>query len=164
MWTSGISRVYYGGIYMLKKEFEIRRLLNNNKYHLCVTYDLDSVKWSLYKKYDGWLEDGSKPIMTNLTHTEKDLMNFAKKHREYNANDFYIRTAISILIIEWVLIFGNCIFRSDILRGIILGMNICLFVLAIVSLILISHNQKVIDRELKEKWEELLKRYDRRDM
>lgn len=133
---------------MNKKILKARRLLDYNKYHLCVTFDGFNETWKLFEKYDGWMTDGSEPIMTSETNTEKELLKFARKHKEYKIIDFYMFLFI-IPFTMIILSFVNIKYHSELLRGIIYGFNICTWIIVLVDIFVTSKNYKVFDLELE---------------
>lgn len=133
---------------MNKKILKARRLLDYNKYHLCVTFNGFNETWKLFEKYDGWMTDGSEPIMTSETNTEKELLRFARKHKEYKIIDFYMFLLI-IPVTMVILSFVNINYHSELLRGIIYGFNICTWIIILVDVFVNSKNYKVFNLELE---------------
>ena len=145
---------------MLKNEGKIRRLLDYDKYHLNVTNDGVIVTWKLFEKYDGWMTDGSEPIMTSETNTEKELLKFAKKHKEYKIIDFYLFLFI-IPVIALILCFVNVKFHSELLRGIIYGFNICTLIIVIVDIFVSAKNNKIFNLEMEARMRRFFKRLEK---
>ena len=145
----------------LEKELEIRMLLDEKKYHLNTTVTFDefvgkTVDWKLFKKHDGWLTDGSKPIMSSETHTEEELLKFAKKHKEYKLVDFskmFLIVPIFTLFIAIV----NLFIDSEFMRGTILGLNIAVIFVCIIITFIINRNKEVLDLEFIEYFERICK-------
>lgn len=135
---------------MNKKIMKARRLLDYDKYHLNeeFVFGNKNTKWKLFEKYDGWMTDGSEPIMTSEKNTEKELLKFAKKHKEYKIIDFYMFLLI-IPIIALILSFINIKFHSELLRGITYGFNICTWIIVLVDIFVNSKNYKVFNLELE---------------
>jgi len=133
---------------MNKKILKARRLLDYNKYHLCVTFDGFNETWKLYEKYDGWMTDGSEPIMTSETNTEKELLKFARKHKEYKIIDFYMFLFI-IPFTMIILSFVNIKYHSELLRGIIYGFGICNWIIIFVDIYVSFKNNKVFNLEFE---------------
>ena len=86
-----------------KDEYKIRKWLGD-RYHLNteITFKEDKTKiekWKLFRVYPNWMTDGSEPIMTSKTHTDKELIEFAKKHRKYDLSiiDNIVFLALSYL-------------------------------------------------------------------
>lgn len=130
----------------LLKNYKIRKWLNG-RYHLTINYSIENgvfgvKKWELFKIYPGWLEDNSKPIMTDETHTYKELFKFAKKHRKYNSTTESISLTI-IAGINVVLCFSNFLFNSDILRGYVNGVNTVIIYISFVKMFILYHNEKI---------------------
>lgn len=146
---------------MNKKIMKARRLLDYDKYHLCETFDGFNETWKLFEKYDGWMHDGSEPIMTSETNTEKELLKFAKKHKEYKIIDFYMFLLI-IPITAVILSFVNIKFNSELLRGIIYGFNICTWIIVLVDIFVTTKNNKVFYREFEAQKRRFIKRLEKK--
>lgn len=128
--------------------WKIRRILGD-KYHLYQEFDGINEKWKLFRKHDGWLTDNSEPIMTSDTHTEKELLKFTKKHREYGVTEFYFMM-LPMPFIALALCFINLEFQNEYLRGIIAGMNIYTIFVAGVDMFVTNRNYKVFKLQQKE--------------
>lgn len=146
---------------MNKKILKARRLLDYNKYHLCVTFDGIIETWKLFEKYDGWMTDGSEPIMTSETNTEKELLRFAKKHKEYKIIDFYMFLLI-IPIIALILSFVNIKLNSELLSGMVYGFNICTWIIVLVDIYVSFKNNKVFNLELKARRRRLIRSLEKK--
>lgn len=135
---------------MNKKILKASRLLDYDKYHLYQESTLGSknTKWKLFEKYDGWMHDGSEPIMTSETNTEKELLKFAKQHKEYKIIDFYMFLLI-IPITSVILSFVNVKFHSELLRGIIYGFLICTWIIVLVDIFVTTKNNKLFHLEFE---------------
>ena len=135
---------------MNKKISKARRLLDYDKYHLNeeFVFGNKNTKWKLFEKYDGWMTDGSEPIMTSETNTEKELLKFARKHKEYKIIDFYMFLLI-IPFVAVILGFVNIKYHSELLRGIIYGFNICTWIIIFVDIYVSFKNNKVFNLELE---------------
>lgn len=136
------------------KEKEIRKLLGN-RYHLGVTYDGKITTWSLFKKYENgdliYYSNDNKAIMTSETHTVEELYEFAKKHHKIDEHFFMSRLNITIACINIILIIINIIFlKSDIIRGIIFGVDIIIVIDCMVAHIIWNKNWNVGMLELEE--------------
>ncbi len=70
-----------------KKFYKIQEMLDYEEYHLNIDFmfnefEYDYTKWKLFKKYDGWLNDGSEPLMSSDNTSVDELYKFVKKHRK----------------------------------------------------------------------------------
>lgn len=148
---------------MNKKILKARRLLDYDKYHLYQELNLGSenIKWKLFEKYDGWMHDGSEPIMTSETNTEKELLKFARKHKEYKIIDFYMFLLI-IPVTMVILSFVNINYHSELLRGIIYGFNICTWIIVLVDIFVTEKNNKVFSLELKARRRRLIRSLEKK--
>lgn len=151
----------------LKNEYKIRRWLGD-RYLLNteITFKKDKTKiekWKLFRVYPGWMEDNSKAIMTSETHTDKELMKFAKKHRKY---DLSMLDNITFIIIAWlnlVLVIFNIFIKNKYLAGFYWGINFLIIITSIVKLIFIEKNSKVTNLEFKERMDIFLKKENIKD-
>ena len=143
----------------MKKELEIRQLLDYKEYHLYTStkFELNEkiTTWKLFKKYDGWIGDGSKPIMTSETHTEEELLEFAKKHKEYKLVDF-LKMFLIVPIFTLIMCVVNLFVSSNFMSGLIWGLNIATFLICIIARFISKQNEKVWDLEFKEYLERVL--------
>ena len=135
---------------MLKNEYKIRRMLDYKKYHLLTGDKM----WALYRKYedfDLYMSPDNKPIMTSETHSEKDLLKFAKEHYIYNFAISASLFRIFLCIIN--LLLGLIAFRlkNDILIGVTYGINIVVILSGIFELFISIRNYKIEMKEIKEK-------------
>lgn len=151
----------------MKDEYKIRRWLDN-RYHLNTekTFKEDKFEiesWKLFQVHPNWMTDGSKPIMTSETHTDKELMKFAKKNKIYNLN---ISQSFVLVIIAWInvliSIINSIFLSSTFIRGFMYGINFVIFISSIINSILLSHNRKINDKEFKEKMKFLEENYKKR--
>lgn len=145
----------------MKKETKIRQLLDYKEYHLNtrVTFELGETKttWKLFKKYDGWIGDGSEPIMTSETHTEEELYQFVKKHKRYYLTDF-IRFLLIIPIFTLIMCVINIFINNDVLREIIWGLEIATILMVIIETFIVIRNGNVQKLEFKEYLERVYKK------
>ena len=74
----------------------------------------------------------------------------------YNITSLYDRVFYILLIVIWSLIFINFKINSSYLDGIIIGMDIALFVLMFSNMILHKKNFKLVKREYEEDMKELI--------
>lgn len=129
---------------------KVRRLLDYKKYHLCEEYNGIDSKWKLYEKYETWMEDGSGPIMTSETHTEEDLIKFAKEHRTYKFIDICKVLTITSLI-NLVILILSIVIQNKYLQTIIAGSHLCIILLSVIVGIMDTKNFKVNCLESKAK-------------
>ena len=139
-------------------EWKIRRLLNDDRYSLQCEYDEEGknvVNWKLYKKYKK-TNLSNCPIMSSDTFTEKELHKFAKKHRKYGINTLYDRVFYILLIIVWLFILINLKLDSTYLSGIIMGIDISVFILMFTNWSIQNRKYKLQIKEHEEDIKELL--------
>lgn len=135
---------------MNKKLNKARRLLDYKKYHLCEEYNGIDSKWKLFEKYETWMDDGSKPIMTSETHTEEDLIKFAKEHRTYKFVDI-CKVLVIISLVNLVILILGIVTKNGYLRNLVTGSHLCIILLSIIVGIMDAKNFKVNCLELKAK-------------
>lgn len=139
-------------------EWKIRRLLNDDRYSLDCEYDEEGkrvIGWKLYKKYKKTnLSD--PPIMTSDTCSNKELLKYAKKHRNYGVNTLYDRVFYVLLAIIWSIIFINFKLESTYLDGIVIGIDIALFILVFTNWFIQNKKFKLRVKEHEEDIKELL--------
>lgn len=147
---------------MKKDMFKIERMLGEN-YHLCeeCKWNEDKLEetWKLFAKYSGWIDDGSKPIMTSETHTYEDLYNFAKEHNVWNCDLVIGKVSMVIMTIILIIAVLNCFWNNAELRGFILGVNIFGIAISISRLVISNHNWKISKLKFKER----MKRYEKKE-
>lgn len=140
----------------MKKELKIRRLLGNN-YHLWVNLKEDGTcKWKLYRKYsdkDLYFSKFNKAIMTSEDSTEKDLLKFAKKNREYDYSEIEGCVDFTISLIMCILAVINLFLKSNTMAIIIISTSIHIF---IKSLIRMDVNDKKFNNNMKRLKEEAI--------
>lgn len=145
---------------MKKDMFKIRRMLGEN-YHLYeeCKWNEDKLEetWKVYAKYSGWIDDGSKPIMTSETHTYEDLYKFAKEHNVWNCDLMIGKVTIVINIITIFIAVLNCFLNNKELRGFIWGTIIFSLIMSFTRLIISNHNWKIS----KLKFKEGMKKYEK---
>ena len=143
-----------------KDEWKIRRWLGD-RYHLNteVTFKQDTKKietkiesWKLFRVYPGWMEDNSKAVMTSETHTDKELIKFAKKNRIYDLRLSYPKMFV---IISWlnvfILIINSLLFKSALITGFYYGICFVIIITSIIHLKFLNHNSKIEVKEFEEK-------------
>lgn len=141
----------------MKNEYKIRKWLGN-RYHLNVSLSgnhLENVEWRLFRKYDGWINDGSKAIMTNETHSEEELYKFAKKHRQFDEGKCMIRIIQINAFLAMILSIINIYFNSEKLKIFFFGMEFVIITTAISMFFIYNYNLKVDKLELKELFKKL---------
>lgn len=140
---------------MKNRERKIRKLLGD-KFHLCISYEnsLDDPKWSLYRNYVDskvYFSNDNKIIMSSETNTIDDLYEYAKEHHQI---DEHFIMSKSNVIIAWIFmlitIINIILFKNDILRGFIFGVDIMIIFYSILSYIIWNKNWKVRMLELRE--------------
>ncbi len=136
----------------MKNENKIREYLGD-KYHLNVTLggdQLEKISWKLFKKYEGWMNDGSKPIMTSDINTDEELFDFAKKHRRYNEGKIIGITNVWISLIALLLVVLGIILKNRNIQCIGQGMNIAAIISCTIKYIISEYNFKVSKMEFVE--------------
>ena len=89
---------------------KIYKYYDINEYHICRTLDCDGGKWALYKKYEGWLTDNSKPIMTSDEYSDQDLLKFLKKHRTIDMGVVFNKISMCVCQFNLILCLLNILF------------------------------------------------------
>ena len=143
----------------MKNEYKIRKWLGN-RYHLNVSLSgnhLENVEWKLFRKYDGWMNDGSEAIMTNETHSEEELYKFAKKHRQFDTERCLIKLLVLNAFLGMILSVINIYFDNEELRMFFYGIEFVIFTTTIPMFFIFNHNLKVDELELKELFKSLIK-------
>lgn len=131
---------------MLKKESKIRRLLGKN-YHLNSS---TTGEWRLYKKYDDfekYMSSQNKPIMTNKTNTEKDLLKFAKGTRKIDERIARCGIRVITTAIVVILSFVNFKLKSKLMSSMILGIDVVVLLDILFQTIIDGHNLKASYQE-----------------
>lgn len=140
----------------MKNEFKIRRLLGNN-YHLGTELKEDGTyAWKLYRKYESndlYFSKFNKAIMTSEDSTEKDLLKFAKKNREYDYSKIEGCVDFIISLVMCILAGINLFFKSHTMVIIIISISIHIF---IKSLIRKDVNDKKFNNDMKRLKEEAI--------
>lgn len=150
-----------------KDEYKVRRWLGD-RYHLNVeiTFLEDKTKiesWKLFRVYPGWMKDNSGAIMTSETHTDKDLMKFAKKHRKYDLSLLDNMTFVVIAYLNLALVILNAWIRNKYLVGFTYGIEFVIIITCIIKFIFIEKNSKVSALEFKERVDIILKKENIKD-
>ena len=151
----------------MKNEDKIRKWLGN-RYHLNVELtfleDKTSIeKWKLFKVYEGWMHDNSDAIMTSETHTEEELFKFAKEHRRYDLSIVGSKAMSVVAFFNLILVFLNIWFRTNFIRGFVWGVDFTIVVVCFVKMFYLKKNEKVEEKEFREKMEAIFKRENIKD-
>ena len=151
----------------MKNEDKIRTWLGD-RYHLNteITFKEDKTiieKWKLFKVYEGWMTDNSDAIMTNETHTEEELFKFAKEHRKYDLNIVGSKAMSIVAFLNLILVFLNIWFRTNFIDGFVWGVDFTILVVCLVKMIYLKKNEKVEEKEFREKIEAIFKRENIKD-
>lgn len=151
----------------MKDEYKIRKWLGD-RYHLNteITFKEDKTKiesWKLFRVYPSWMTDGSEAIMTSETHTDKELMNFAKKHRKYDLSMVDNMTFIVIAHFNFILVILSFFLGSKCLLGFSIGIDFVIIITCIIKDIFINKNSKVSKLEFKERVDMFLKKENIKD-
>lgn len=131
-----------------KKYNKIRKYLGND-YHLYEEYP--SKKWKLFLKYDGYLYDGSEPIMTSDNYTYEELYKFAKKHKTYDSETIILRVFLIISILLMILSIINIFLNSVYIRGFINGADFMIIVAGVCCINITNHNIYVLNLKIEER-------------
>lgn len=150
-----------------KDEYKIRRWLGD-RYNLNteITFKEDKTKiekWKLFRVYPGWMEDNSGAIMTSETHTDDDLIKFAKKHRKYDLSMVDNTIFVIMSYLNFFTIILNVWIKNKYLAGFYWGINFLIIITSIVKLIFIEKNSKVTNLEFKERMDIFLKKENIKD-
>lgn len=133
---------------MNKKEIKlmrkIRKMLGYKEYHLCEAYEQGYTSWKLYKTYEGWLTDNSKPILTNENTTLEELYEFAKKRYVPDLGTTFSNICMIILIINCISAYINCYLQISFLRGVILTIDLMVFLFQLVRLAIAEKKCKIL--------------------
>lgn len=140
---------------------KVRRLLDYKKYHLCEEYNGIDSKWKLFEKYETWMEDGSGPIMTSETHTEEDLIKFAKEHRTYKFIDIS-KTLVIISLANLAILILGIVLKNGYLQVLVTGSELCLVLISIIVGLMVSRNFKVYFLETKARVKREIARAERK--
>ncbi len=143
------------------KVWKVRKLLDYKKYHLYV----DNLnEWKLFRKYDDWnayIDPNNKPILDSEHNTFKELMEFAKKHKEYNMYDLWNKFTNVLLILMWIS-WTIQLFIKEFLY-ITLTIQAIFFIFMIMHTKLDNHNWKLKKEEMNELFKEIEDKYDEKN-
>ncbi len=140
---------------------KVRRLLDYKKYHLYEEYNGIDSKWKLFEKYETWMEDGSGPIMTSETHTEEDLIKFAKEHRTYKFIDIS-KILVIISFANLLFLILGAVLKNGYLRILVTGSNLCIILMSIIVGLMDYRNFKVDFLETKARVKREIARAERK--
>lgn len=135
----------------LKNAEKIRKMLGKN-YHLSVSSEGE---WFLYRKYNDWdkyTSPNNKAIMTSETNTEDELLKFAKEHKRYDELEIRCTVRTLILFATVILSFMNCWLSSELIRGIVLGIDMAIIIIAVAELLVTEHNLKITKKEFNREF------------
>lgn len=111
---------------------KVRKYLDQNYYHLYEEVGTEH-KWKLFEKHDGWLFDGSEPIMTSETHSYDDLLKFVKTHRALEEHKTIFKVGTVLIWTMCALSVLNSIFwHKSIIGGFVLGVDLVVVLNAVV--------------------------------
>lgn len=135
---------------ILKNEYKIRKLLDYKKYHLCTD---SHGEWKLFGNKDTsfYFSKFNEPIMTSKTHTEEDLLKFAKEHHKYDESLSLFNFRVIFAYLTVVLCIINFKLNSPYLSGMIWGINLIIIVEGIFQHIISNHNFKITMKEFEER-------------
>lgn len=126
---------------------KIRKILGD-EYHLSAFVGLEEVKyWVLYKKYRDskiYYSEDNKPIMASDNNSLDELYDFAKKHHKIDEHIVLNLVDVVIALITLVLVVVNGFFiKSELLRGVFLGVDLLMWINVVVGHIIYKKNQEV---------------------
>ena len=119
-----------------------------DEYHLSAFIGLEEVKyWVLYKKYRDpkmYFSEDNKAIMASDNNSLDELYDFAKKHHKINEHIILNLVNVVIALITLVLVVVNAIFiKSELLRGVFLGVDLSMWINVVVGYVIYKKNQRV---------------------
>ena len=95
---------------------------------------------------------------------EKDLFKFAKEHRKYDLSIVGSKAMSVIAFLNLILIFLNILlFKTKYLTGFTYGIDFTIIVVCFVKLIYLKKNEKVEEKEFREKIESIFKKENIKD-
>lgn len=147
-----------------KLERKVRKLLGND-YHLCVTVDVNKGDgWKLFKYYENekkYLSDINTPLMTSETNTDKELLKFAKEHHRISLPRVLVTTNLIIGIICLIILILNMfIFNNNIIRGIVLAIDIIVLFYNLLISKVTDHNCKADFLDFEDRMKQLRKTFE----
>ena len=122
---------------------KIYKYLDHDEYHINREYlEGHPEKWRLFKKYEGWLFDGSKPIMSYENSSLEDLLKFMKAHRRIELIEVFNFSTFIISLINLVLISINLfIWRNQVVSSLTLGGITYILILEVIMNV--AYNKKI---------------------
>ena len=126
---------------------KIRKILGD-EYNLAALKGLEEVKyWVLYKKYRDpkmYFSEDNKAIMASDNNSLDELYDFAKKHHKINEHIILNLVNVVIALITLVLVVVNAAFiKSELLRGVFLGVDLSMWINVVVGYVIYKKNQRV---------------------
>ena len=126
---------------------KIRKILGD-EYNLAALKGLEEVKyWVLYKKYRDpkmYFSEDNKAIMASDNNSLDELYDFAKKHHKINEHIILNLVNVVIALITLVLVVVNAAFiKSELLREILLGVDLLMWINVVVGHVIYKKNQRV---------------------
>ena len=146
----------------LKKLDELRKY-TKDKYHFCVSTNLEKNEWKLYRRYidqDVYFSKDNKAIMTSETNTIEELEKYLKEHYEPSFWDVVNKASLYIMAVLWVLYIAVLIIfkKSTYFSGFLLGGLVINLVYLVISARLNQRHYDVVFLELLEESNKLDKR------
>lgn len=96
---------------------------------------------------DKYISPNNKAIMTSKTNTEDELLKFAEDHKRYDESKIRCIVRSLILFVAVILSFMNCWLSSELIFGIVWGINISIIIINVAELIVAEHNFKITKKE-----------------
>ena len=126
---------------------KIRKILGD-EYHLSASIGLGEIKyWVLYKKYRDskmYFSEDNKAIMASDNNSLDELYDFAKKHHKIDEHIVLNLVDVVIALITLVLVVVNAAFiKSELLRGVFLGVDLLMWINVVAGHIIYKKNQEV---------------------
>ena len=139
------------------------RKYTKDKYHLCVSTDLEKNEWVWHRRYvdqDVYFSNDIKPIMTSETNTVEELEDYLKKHYEPSFSEVVNKASLYIMGVLWILYIAVLIIfkKSTYFSGFLLGGLVINLVYLIISARLDQKHYDIVFLELVEESDKLDKR------
>lgn len=148
----------------MKKENEIRKMLGD-RYHLSCSCEHDDEngftvsEWYLFKTYQNadpvYFSADNKAIMTNETHTEDDLYEFAKSHKKFDVVRVHNKVRLITISIILLISIINIFVASKALTIMILSCDAMFLIWLITDVIVFNRNNRVDTLEMFENFKRL---------
>ena len=91
-----------------------------------------------------YFSEDNKAIMASDNNSLDELYDFAKKHHKINEHIILNLVNVVIALITLVLIVVNAIFiKSELLRGVFLGVDLSMWINVVVGYVIYKKNQRV---------------------